>query len=122
MKPWKAILLTYVLYVACVCLSHLVHFPLYLVFILVTTLWAAIDSSKHQLRLYRSGVGPFAFFFLCLCFWLAGFPWYLWMRYNIIAGKAELKTNDPRCVSCEELIDPSLLDCPKCGYRQPKGS
>ena len=107
--------------IACVVLATLIHFSSVMqIMILGTALWAAIDSSKVQLKLYRSGVGPIVFFFLCMLFWIAGFPWYLWMRHKILTGTAELKTNDPRCVRCEELINPEAIDCPKCGWRQPK--
>jgi hypothetical protein len=85
-----------------------------------TSLWAAIDSSKIQLKRYRHGVGPVLFFFLCCWWWVIGFPWYLWMRNKILTGAAELKTDDPRCVRCEELISADAIDCPKCGWRQPK--
>ncbi len=88
--------------------------------ILGSTLWASIDASRIQLKRYRSGVGPFVFFILCLGFWIVGFPWYLWMRHRIQAGTAELKTSDLRCVSCEELIAQEVAVCPKCGWPQPK--
>jgi len=120
MKLWKAILLTLGLEVLCVTIFVVTHHNVHWYMMLATTLWAAIDSSKLQLKRYRSGVGPVAFFFLCMLFWLAGFPWYLWMRQKILAGTAELKSDDPRCVRCEERIDPTLDDCPKCGWRQPK--
>ncbi|HSY19869.1 MAG TPA: hypothetical protein VK815_16115 [Candidatus Acidoferrales bacterium] len=119
MKLWHAILVTFSLYVG-INLEYLMtrHNVAWYVIIL-TTLWAAIDSSRIQLKRYRSGVGPVAFFLLCLLFWTVGFTWYLWMRGKIKAGTAELKTNDLRCVSCEELIDSGIRICPKCGWTQP---
>jgi hypothetical protein len=120
MKLWKAILLTLGILIGSEVVYVLTHHNLMWYIIPGTTLWAAIDSSKIQLRRYRSGVGPVAFFFLCCWWWIIGFPWYLWMRDKILTGVAELKTNDPRCVRCEELIDPKLKYCPKCGWSQPK--
>ena len=120
MKLWQAILLTLGIWVGSVVVYILIHHNLMWYIIPGTTLWAAIDSSKIQLRLYRYGVGPIAFFFLCLWWWIIAFPWYLWMRYKIKTGKAELITNDPRCVSCEELIAPGTRICPKCGWTQPQ--
>ena len=120
MELWKAVLLTFCLYMGCLIVFLMIHHNVMWYMVLGTTLWAAIDSSKIQLKRYRSGVGPIAFFFLCMLFWIAGFPWYLWMKHKILTGEAELKTNDPQCVRCDELIDPNLADCPKCGWRQPK--
>jgi hypothetical protein len=120
MKLWNAICLTVCLYLGSIMVSVEIHHNVAWYMTLITTLWAAIDSSKIQLKRYMSGVGPIAFFFLCMLLWLVGFPWYLWMRHQILTGKAELKTNDPRCVRCEELINPELAVCPKCGWRQPK--
>jgi hypothetical protein len=120
MKLYNAILLTLCLYLGGIVISWQIHHNLVIYIVIVTTLWAAVDSSKLKLKRYRSGVGPAAFFCLCLMLWIVGFPWYLQMRHKILTGKAELKTNDPRCVRCEELIDPALADCPKCGWRQPK--
>ena len=120
MKPWNTFLLTSCLYLGSIVISWQIHHNVVWYMVFATTLWAAIDSSKVQLKLYRSGVGPIVFFFLCMLFWIAGFPWYLWMRHKILTGTAELKTNDPRCVRCEELINPEAIDCPKCGWRQPK--
>jgi hypothetical protein len=120
MKIGYAILVTLGLYLGSVLISLLIHHNVVWYMIFLTTFWAAINSSEIELKRYRSGVGPVAYFFLCLLFWIIGFPWYLWMRHKILTGTAELKTNDPRCVRCEELIDSELLDCPRCGWRQPK--
>jgi hypothetical protein len=120
MKLWKAILLTICLLLGCgVVFIVTGHFVDWLM-ILGTALWCAIDSHKIQLKRYRFGNGPVAMFFLCILFWIAAFPWYLWMRHKILTGTAALKTNDPRCVRCDELIDPAAIDCLKCGWRQPK--
>ena len=120
MKLWKAILLVVSLYVFNGIIYHLTRHNCMWYITLGTTLWAAIDSSKIGLKRYRGGVGPVVFFCLCILWWMIGFTWYLWMRDKILTGKAELMTNDPRCVRCEELIDPTLQECPKCGWPQPK--
>ena len=56
-------------------------------------LWAAIDSSKIHLRLYKSGIAchPVVLFFGIACLWIIGFPWYLSVRYKIKTGTAILK-------------------------------
>lgn len=56
-------------------------------------LWAALDSSKINLRLYKSGIayGPVTLFFAIAMLWIIGFPWYLSMRYKIKTGTAVLK-------------------------------
>jgi len=61
-------------------------------------LWAAIDSSKINLRLYKSGIayGPVVLFFGIALLWIIGFPWYLSMRYKIKTGTAVLKDEVPK--------------------------
>lgn len=121
MKFWNAVLLTLCLYAVDVLLIAVTgHIWAGYMVILGSTLWASIDASRIHLKRYRSGVSPCAFFFLCLLLWIVGFPWYLWMRHKIKTGTAELKSNDLRCVSCEELISQNVAVCPKCGWTQPK--
>jgi membrane protein YdbS with pleckstrin-like domain len=61
--------------------------------VLGTALWAAIDSSKIQLKRYKSGIsyGPVVLFIAIVFLWIIGFPWYLAMRYKIKTGTAVLK-------------------------------
>ncbi len=61
--------------------------------VLGTSLWAALDSSKIQLKRYKSGIsyGPLVLFVACALLWIVGFPWYLIMRYKIKTGTAVLK-------------------------------
>jgi len=61
--------------------------------VLGTALWVAIDSSKIQLKRYKSGIsyGPVVLFIACAMVWIVGFPWYLAMRYKIKTGTAILK-------------------------------
>jgi len=120
MKPWNAVLLTVCLYLGSIVVSAKIQYNVIYYVVVPTTLWAAIDSYQIQLKRYRSGVGPGLVALVCIMFWAVGFPWYLWMRHKVLIGTAELKTNDPRCVRCDELIDPELVICPKCGWRQPK--
>ena len=63
-----------------------------------TALWAAIDSSKIQLKRYKSGIsyGPFVLFIGVAFLWIVGFPWYLSMRYKIKTGTAVLKDEVPK--------------------------
>ena len=63
-------------------------------FYFASSLWVAIDSSKMQLKRYKSGVsyGPVALFIGCILLWLVAVPWYLWMRYQIESGRAVLKS------------------------------
>ena len=93
MKTWIAILFTIGLFAACIVLSALIGFNLTWIMVLGTALWAAIDSSKIQLKRYKSGIsyGPVVLFIACAFLWIIGFPWYLAMRYKIKTGTAILK-------------------------------
>jgi hypothetical protein len=93
MKPWIAILFTIGLLVAAGVINVLTGFPFSLIMVLGTALWAATDSSKIQLKRYKSGIsyGPVALFFGIALLWFIGFPWYLVMRYKIKTGTALLK-------------------------------
>ena len=93
MKPWLAILLTIGLIVTSVAISTIVSFDVTWIMILLTSLWAAVDSSKLQLKRYKSGIayGPVVLFVGCTLLWIVGFPWYLIMRYRIKTGTAILK-------------------------------
>src|SRR5262245_52068170 len=93
MKTPLAILFTIVLFIVCYLATTFVHFDLVTVMVLGTALWAAIDSSRLQLKRYQSGIsyGPVVFFVLCVLFWIVGFPWYLSMRDKIKTGTAVLK-------------------------------
>ena len=93
MKTPIAILFTLGLFGACVVVYDLTHFHITWIVVLGSSLWAAIDSSKIQLKRYKSGVsyGPIVLFIACALLWIIGFPWYLSMRYKIKAGTAILK-------------------------------
>jgi hypothetical protein len=93
MKTWIAILFTIGLLAACVAVSALTGFDPTWILVPGSALWVAIDSSKIQLKRYKSGIsyGPVTLFFACALLWIVGFPWYLAMRYRIKAGTAILK-------------------------------
>jgi hypothetical protein len=61
--------------------------------IFVSSVWAAFDSSKMQLKRYKSGIsyGPVVIFIGCMLLWIVAMPWYLWMRHKIESSKAVLK-------------------------------
>jgi hypothetical protein len=63
-------------------------------FALVTIIWAILDSRRVDLRRYHTGIsgGPSILFVLLLIFgWPIVFPWYLGMRFKIMAGTARLR-------------------------------
>jgi hypothetical protein len=93
MKTWIAILFTIELLAACVAVFALTGFDLTWIMVPSSALWVAIDSSKLQLKRYKSGIsyGPVTLFFACALLWIVGFPWNLAMRYRIKAGTAILK-------------------------------
>lgn len=93
MKWYWAILFTLVILVAILVVSELVHFDLAWILVVGTALWAAIDSSRLQLKKYKSGIatGPVVLFIALVLLWIAGFPWYLAVRYKITHGLLELK-------------------------------
>ena len=98
MKTWIAILFTIGLLLVCGVVSYLIHFSLTWIMVLGTAIWAAVDSSKIQLKRYKSGIsyGPVALFFGVALLWIIGFPWYLAMRYKIKTGTAVLKDEVPK--------------------------
>jgi hypothetical protein len=63
------------------------------ILILLSSIWAGIDSSKIELKKYKSGIsyGPIVLTILCILLWIVAFPWYLVVRAKIKAGTAELK-------------------------------
>jgi hypothetical protein len=95
MKPIYAILLTVVLTLTFFCGfiigDTVISFGWFIV--PATGIWAAIDSSKIQLKRYKSGIsyGPVALFLGFLLLWIVAFPWYLILRYKIKTGTAVLK-------------------------------
>ena len=96
MKPWTAIFFTLGLIAVSLGLSYLVHFDLTWFMVPATSLWAAWDSSKIQLKKYKPSFlglsyGPVGVFIMCLLLWFVTFPVYLATRYKVLNGRAELK-------------------------------
>jgi len=93
MKPLPAILFSLGLLVACIVLYSALRLNVTWIMVLGTSLWAALDSSKIQLKRYKSGIsyGPVVLFLACALLWIVGFPWYLIVRYKIKSGTAVLK-------------------------------
>ena len=98
MKTWIAVLFSIGLLVACFMISVWVRFPVTWIMVVITSLWAAFDSSKIGLRRYKSGIsyGPVVLFVVCVLIWIAGFPWYLSVRHRIMSGSAVLKDDSGR--------------------------
>ena len=90
MKTWQAILFT--CGIATVAILFLPNGFIFLI-VLATSIWAAVDSGKIELRKYKSGIAvkPAILFIGCLFIWIVVFPWYLSMRYKIKHGFAQLK-------------------------------
>ena len=63
------------------------------VMVLITAIWAAVDSSKIHLKRYKSGIahGPVVIFLSVLLLWIIAFPWYLIVRHKIQTGTAILR-------------------------------
>ena len=95
-QTWIAILFTVGLLAVCGAVYKLTGFDLSWIMVLGTALWAAIDSSKIQLKRYKSGIsyGPVILFFGFVLVWFVAFPWYLVVRHKIKTGTAVLKDED----------------------------
>lgn len=95
MKPVNAILLTALLtvlfYFGLRMDGIVISFGWFIVF--GTGFWAAVDSTKIQLKRYKSGIsyGPVVVFLVIVFVWIVAFPWYLILRYKIKTGTAILK-------------------------------
>jgi hypothetical protein len=93
--PFMVLLILGSLFVDFIVLLISARTGLYLGYFLVLGLsfWLASDSAKMQLKYYKSDFahGPVLMFIACAVLWIAVVPWYLWMRYRIENGSAELK-------------------------------
>jgi hypothetical protein len=116
MKTWNAIFFSIGLLAASITIYAVTGFDPSWFMVLGTSIWAAIDSSKIQLKHYRSGIsyGPFVVFLLCAMIWIVGFPWYLAMRYKIKHGTAILKDEYSR-VPATATPGPGQENCAECG-------
>ena len=62
------------------------------VVVVMTSIWAAADSSTHKIARYEQRLGgPGAVFLGSLLLWIAVFPWYLAIRSRIRAGIQPIK-------------------------------
>ena len=96
MKWYLGLPFSLILIVVAAVVSEIVGFNLVWITILGTALWAAIDSKKINLKKYKSGLSysPVVLFIAVILLWIAGFPWYLHVRYKIIKGLAEPKESE----------------------------
>lgn len=74
-------------------LSKALSINLVLLMILLTSLWAAVDSALIRARKFETGLSPspLVLFAALGLFWIVGFPWYLVVRHMITHGTAKLK-------------------------------
>lgn len=64
-----------------------------IIVVLGTSVWVALDASKHKLAQYQNGLGgPVGACLGSLLLWIIAFPWYLAIRSRIRAGVQPLKT------------------------------
>ncbi len=96
MKWYWAILFTVAILAVTLGVSELLGFNLTWMLVLGTAIWAAVDSSRLQLKKFKSGIacGPVVLFIAVALLWIVGFPWYLAVRYKIKHGSLELKEPD----------------------------
>lgn len=62
--------------------------PLIVLVIFATSIWAAVDSARLDLREYKTWIGlhPLVLFNAMYLLWFVLFPWYLVIRSRIRAG------------------------------------
>jgi hypothetical protein len=100
MKVGPAIALTMAVMVVSVILTTSMHFPVFLLTVPATAVWAVSDVVRLRQR-YSADPAfvpspdalatlqtsrPIIVFAACLLLWLFGLPWYLVMRGKLIAG------------------------------------
>ena len=62
------------------------------IMVLGTSIWVALDASKHKLAEYQSGLGgPVRACLGSVLLWIIVFPWYLAVRSRIRAGVQPVK-------------------------------
>lgn len=96
MKWQLGIPLAVVMAIATMLISGTIGINLVALMVVITGLWASIDSNNIQLRKYKTGMSyhPTVIFILFFLIWIVAFPWYLHLRYKINNGLAELKEAD----------------------------
>jgi hypothetical protein len=80
-----------------------------LVIVLGSAVWAAVDSSRLELKKYNSGIDhPLLVFLGITFFWIIFFPSYLVVRSRLANGELHLKRNyrEPGQAKAEEIPEP----------------
>jgi hypothetical protein len=82
-----------VLTAACALLSA--GFGLISIFVIVTAVLAALDAKRIRIWQYRSDIAmkPGMLFLVLLLIWPIVFPWYLGLRFKILAGVADVEAD-----------------------------
>ncbi|GAH67126.1 unnamed protein product, partial [marine sediment metagenome] len=87
MSIWLAILFSAGILTLCYTIGALteLYFVTLLIMVLGTASWAASDSSKIELKKYKTGLAktPIGIFFEIILIWIIAFPWYLAVRGKI---------------------------------------
>jgi hypothetical protein len=100
MKLGQAIVFTLALLVLSLILSVFIQFPLTLLLVPATAVWAASDVSRLRRRYIANSSftpnqdvlamlrtsKPIIVFAACFLLWIFGFPWYLVMRGRLVAN------------------------------------
>ena len=79
----------------------------------ISSIWAGVDSSKIELKKYKSSLScsPFVLFLGCFLLWIVVFPWYLIVRSNIRSGAVLLKDgmtlSQPPVTTSETVAEPT---------------
>jgi len=98
MKPVYAILLTVVLWVACLtlCLLGLGLFPSVLLNLFLS-IWVYLDARELGMKRYKLGLGPtgpLSSAILVLLLWVVFFPWYLINKDRVLHMKEQRMEDD----------------------------
>ena len=83
--PWPLALLVTLALLAAIMVSPM---PVGWAIVLFSAAWAAYDSTRIEIRRYKTGMAlhPFGIFVGVALLWIIGFPWYLIVRGRIKSG------------------------------------
>lgn len=98
MAGWQAFILAAVLFIGFIMLGG-INRLLPLVVVLATSVWASFDAANLEAKNYQSKfmtASPIIVFIGGLLLWIVVFPWYLYFRSNIKAGKISRKNGTCR--------------------------
>lgn len=90
MAGWQAVMIAIGLFFLYLVI-WVMSWPMALIFIFCTSLWASYDAGKIKATRYRSRFlkpSPGWVFGGCLLLWIVVFPWYLYFRTHVLAGVA----------------------------------